>query len=788
MKISYGNNRFSKKWTNNDISWDDLLKRVKTPVRTTETVEEFVHKKKIEQDNIKDVGGFVGGHLSEGKRKKGMVLSRSMLTLDVDEAKMGAIEEVHSKVLFTHLIYTTHKHTKEHPRFRLIVPLSRDVSADEYEAIGRMLAFEIGIDMFDDTTYAAERLMYWPSCSKDGEFVFLERTTETLNPDDYLNKYDDWRDVTTYPTSSRQSEIIKRNVSNQIDPLTKDGVVGAFCRTYTIEDVLKLFLSDLYEESAIEGRYEYKKAQSSAGVVIYDNKFLYSHHASDPACGQLLNAFDLIRVHKFSHLDDKVINSRPITKYPSYIAMCEFALGDNRVKEELVKEKMSRAHDEFSDDDWMTKLELNQNGNIKDTLNNHILILTHDKNLQAIAYNTLNDRIDVLDDSLPWPRVKACWSDNDLASLKGYLSGKYGIYSPNKTKDAVTVVAAQRSFNPIIDYLEALPQWDGIKRVETLLVDYFGADDTSYVRAVTRKTLIAAIARVFTPGIKFDSLLILCGPQGIGKSTFFAKLAGEWFSDSLTLTDMKDKSGAEKLLGNWILELAELAGMKKAEVEVIKSFITRQDDKFRASYGYTVESHPRQCIIVGSTNTETGYITDNTGGRRYWNVTVSDKAKKKPWMLNKKEVEQIWAETLLMYQKGEKLYLEGDDAKAAFEEQRKVMEADEREGIVKIYLDTPLPDDWDSMSLFDRRNFLNGSDFGPSKRTGTKKRTLVCNMEIWAECFEKDPSAMKKIDSYSIASIMNKFPEWTRSGTKRVPLYGKQRVYERNEIEQEEQE
>ncbi|MGX7714781.1 VapE domain-containing protein [Enterococcus faecium] len=194
-----------------------------------------------------------------------------------------------------------------------------------------------------------------------------------------------------------------------------------------------------------------------------------------------------------------------------------------------------------------------------------------------------------------------------------------------------------------------------------MLIDYFNATDNSYTRAVTRKMMVAAVARIVYPGTKFDSVLILNGPQGIGKSTFFAKLAGDWFSDSLTLTDMKDKAGPEKLQGYWILELGELAGMRKTDVEVVKSFISRSDDKYRASYGVNVESHPRQCIIVGSTNAESGFLRDITGNRRFWPVRISGDGKRKAWQMSIYDVEQIWAETLVLYSQGEKLYLEGSD-------------------------------------------------------------------------------------------------------------------------------
>lgn len=336
------------------------------------------------------------------------------------------------------------------------------------------------------------------------------------------------------------------------------------------------------------------------------------------------------------------------------------------------------------------------------------------------------------------------WNDTDDAALAVYLNKVYGLYSPTKMRPAILAVAAERAYHPIQEYLEHLPAWDGVPRVECLLVDYFGAEDSSYTRAVTRKTLVAAIARIYQPGTKFDSVLILNGPQGIGKSTLFAKLAGPWFSDSLAVTDMRDKSGPEKLQGYWILELGELAGMKKTDVETIKSFISRVDDKYRASYGTNVESHPRQCIIVGSTNNENGFLRDITGNRRFWPVRISGESEKHAWEITEEIVQQIWAEALLIYQRGEKLYLEGEDAKLAIKEQSDAMEVDDREGLVRTYLEKLLPDDWDGMSIFDRRNFLNGSEFGSGGRVGTVRRTKVCNMEIWCECFGRDPSAMRK--------------------------------------------
>ena len=781
MKIAFGNSRMDKRWKNKSISWEALCEIVSRTKRTTETVEEYRKMKKGQQDNIKDVGGFVGGHLREGRRKNGNVLCRSMLTLDMDYAAPDVWENIKMLYDFKCCVYTTHKHTKENPRLRLLVPLSRDVSEEEYPAVARMVAKEIGIDMFDDTTYEPCRLMYFPSTSINGEFFHDVKEGVDLNPDIYLAKYDDWRDVSTYPVSSRQSEVVKRNIATQADPLTKPGVVGAFCRAYTIEDAIEKFLPDVYAPSAMNGRFDYIPADSSAGVVVYDNKFAYSHHATDPVCGQLLNAFDLVRMHLYRDLDDKCDKNTPPSKLPSYRAMRDFALKDEAVRTVFAEERMAQASEDFASEDWQTALELDKAGNIKDTMTNICTIIRNDENLKCIVFNQFKNMIDVVG-TLPWKQVKPGWSDTDLACAKMYFERIYGIWSPAKFKDALlAVTSSDRLYHPVKEYLSEL-KWDGIKRLDTLLVDYLGADDTEYVRAVTRKTIVAAVARIFKPGIKFDSILVISGKQGIGKSTLFAKLGKQWFSDSLSIADMKDKTASEKLQGYWILEISELNGMKKVDVETIKSFVSRTDDKYRQAYGSSVESHPRSCIIVGTTNSDSGFLRDITGNRRFFPVNITGTGKYHPWELT--EVDQIWAEAVEYYNCGEELFLKGEIAQQAYEKQRDAMESDDREGIVEEYLNTLLPHEWSDMDLYERKNYLNGTEFGEVKKHGTEMRDKVCTMEIWCECFGKPRESIRKADSYEIEGILYKLGGWERypgnaSGKTRIPGYGVQKTYVR---------
>ena len=780
IQIATGNSRMEKRWNNVEMELDEFIERISHTIRTAETVEQYMKMTKAKQDAIKDVGGYVAGRLKGGRRKKDSVEYRTMIVEDMDHAVPGVIEQIEMLYNYRCLIYSTHKHTPENPRYRLAIPLSRPVSPDEYVAIARKVAEDIGIEMFDDTTYEPSRLMYWPSTSADGEFIFRDIEGEPLNPDDVLSRYKDWRDSSEWPVSSRQQNIVQREMRKQVDPLTKDGVIGAFCRTYTIEDAIAAFLSDVYQPSAMPGRYDYIPADSQAGVVIYEGKFAYSHHATDPACGRLMNAFDMVRIHRFGEMDEKVAEGTEAVKLPSFSAMSEFAVSDENVKMTIAGERMEKAEKEFSGEngDWLKQLEYEKRSTVvKNTLRNLLLILNNDEKLKGIVFNQLSDGMEIKGE-VPWEHPSRFWRDADDAQLISYVDLTYGTFSARNYDIAVTKVADDRSYHPIREFLASLPEWDKVPRVDTILVDFLGASDNAYVRAVTRKTLCGAIARVMNPGCKFDTMLVLNGPQGKGKSTLISKLCGEWFNDSLLLNDTKDKTAAEKLQGYWILEIGELAGLKKTEIETLRGFLSRQNDIYRASFGRRATPHPRQCVFIGTTNAENGYLRDTAGNRRFWPVKTPGDAARASWEMTEEEIRQIWAEALVRYKEGEPLHLDNELAGMALKEQQIAMEVDEREGMVRDYLEMPLPERWDKMDIFDRRNYICGSEFGGEREPGVRKRERVCNMEIWCECFGKERGNLKRQDANEISAIMANIEGWKKADNKvRFPIYGIVRGY-----------
>ena len=779
LKISVCDRRTNARYKNQERNWSWIKERNRRPIRTSETVAEYPKLPKEQRDELKDQGGFVGGWLKNGVRKKGHVISRCLGCLDADNIPA----EVNFPALcrgifagFDWFLYSTHKHRPEAPRYRLVILFDREVSEEEYPALMRMVAKQLGMDYFDDSTYEPHRMMYWASCSSDSQFVFDESLGQPLPVDWYLGMYADWRDVSQWPTSSRQSEVMRRAVTAQQDPLNKEGLVGAFCRTYfPIQSAMEQFLPDVYAPTDVEGRWDYIPADSTAGVVVYDDRFVYSHHATDPAGGKLVNAFDLVRIHKFGNDETK----------KSFQQMCDFVLQQDDVKLQLDRERREEAEQDFSEPDdsdrsWTTELKYKgRNKELENSVWNLMLILNHDPDFANFAFNEMTGRVQVTG-LLPWDRPEGnpYWRDADTAQLRILLDNRYTVFSERNIQDCFTKVADDRRFHPVRDYLDGLPVWDGVSRIEGLFQRCFDVEDSAYVRAVARKVFAAAVARIYVPGIKFDSIPVFDGAQGIGKSTLFKILAGpEFYSETLSLTDMNDKAGAEKLQGFWIVEIGELAGMKKADIEKVKAFLSTSDDKYRPSYGRVVESHPRQTVIIATVNGERGYLRDVTGNRRFWIVKCRQKTAERRFSFTDKERDQIWAEAIHIWKSGEKLYLEGELAAESEKAQRSAMEADDRLGMVEQYLDTLLPETWKDMDLYERRNYLSDRK-DPTLPKGTVRREQVCNAEIWAECLGRNPADMKPTDSYAIAALMMQVEGWERSGIRcSVPLYGQQRLY-----------
>ena len=790
LSIATGLSASASKWKNQQILWSDLVARLREEHKTTETLKEFLAAPKSVQSEIKDVGGFVGGYLEKGVRRLSSVKYRQVLTLDVDFAHIDFWDDVQLFFNNAAVLHGTHKHCETSPRFRLIMPLSRQCTPEEYVALARRIAGTLGIEMFDKTTFDPCRLMFWPSNSRDVEYYFRFQDGPFLDVDEVLASYNDWRDSSEWPQSEREIGEVKKGSAKQEDPTLKRGIVGAFCRSYSISEAIDTFLPDVYGPCALPDRYTYLKGSTVAGLIVYNDQFAYSHHGSDPCGGRLCNAFDLVRIHKFRQLDEGGDPEK------SFRAMEDLARQDKKVKKIIATENLSEANYDFSSQpedaspeepdnmDWTAELELDRGGGYRATAQNLNLIFIHDPRLKKLFRQNDFDSKKYVFGTLPWRRIDKPEpvKNVDFAGVRNYIEIIYGIASSNKVEDALELEFERNHFHPVRDYLKSL-EWDGVPRIDRMLPTLFGAEDNIYVREAMRKMLVGAVARVFNPGVKFDLVLTLISTmQGTGKSSFFKALGQSWFSD--TFLTVQGKDSFEQLQGTWVMEMAELAGLRKADIESVKHYISKQEDTFRPAYGRVPETYPRQCVFVATTN-ESMFLRDPSGNRRFMpidvcNVKLTENDKLRDFLNNPEEIGQVWAEAVKLYRSGEKLYLSPEAEKIAYKEQTAHSEADERMGIVEAYLDTPLPPNWDEMDVFGRRIYLSSP---PELDPNTlHTRQYVCVAEVWCECLGKNKEDMDRYKTREINDILRALRGWETNGsTRNFSQYGKQKFYYRKE-------
>ncbi len=767
LVISVANSRFAAKWQRQNIFWSEFIKKLENPVRSTETLEHFIKLPKSKQDELKDVGGYVGGALLNNRRGSKNVESRDLITLDLDNIPAGMTDEVLKKISLLGcclIVHSTRKHEPSRPRLRVIIPLANKVSAEEYEPIARKVAEIIGIEWADPTTFQASRLMYFPSCSSDSVYVFKVLDGGFLDPKGVLGMYKDWRNHAEWALVPNEIGKHKLQADKQQDPREKGGIIGAFCRTYDIYKAMDELIPGEYLSTEYEDRFTYSGGSTAGGAIVYNGLWLYSHHATDPASGKLCNAWDLVRLHKFDDLDADAKPDTPTNKLPSYVAMAEFAKGIKEVAILLTKERYEEANKEFQSDntdcsdEWMFNLKRNSNGIIEKTIDNILLVLENDPLVKwKIALDDFANRGLVLG-ALPWDssEKKRFWNDTDDAGLRHYLEKVYGIIGKEKIYDATSLCAHKHKFNSVRDYLLSV-KWDGVPRLESIFIDYFGADDNDYTKEVAKKSFVAAVARVMQPGIKFDNMVIISGAQGIGKSTFFSYLGKDWFSDSLVT--FEGKEAAELIQGRWLIEVGELSGMTKSETNTVKQFLSKTDDIYREAYGRRTAQFPRKCVFFGTTN-DTEYLKDPTGGRRFWPVDAdAEKATKSVFTDLPKEVDNIWAEAFVFWQLGEPLYLSKNVEKMARKQQEDHREVSAKAGTVMEFINKRIPIDWDSYTLDQRRAYWS-FDY-KSYRGNLTKRDRVCAAEVWTECFNKEISTSKRQDIIEINGILRGMEELT---------------------------
>jgi putative DNA primase/helicase len=752
---------------NVESSFRKLALSLSKPVVTRETFAKYKTLPDAEQHRLKRIAGWmIRAPISGGKRSKDSVEPGRLITLDIDKATPGFMEQLLAGEVFTAYtmaVHTTRSHTPENPRVRIILIAKTAIPPDDYQRVVRILSQILDPDMHvvDKVSARVAQLMYRPSCSADMEkhFRYYEQLGQEL---DWEQMVEDWevrtglnsRDITKLPRFADEAEL--REVAEKVeDPLTKKGPVGYFCRAYSISDLVlgkdgeAPILDGIYEVSEWNNdgtpkRMSYLLGHSQNGVVLYNNDTLcYSHHGSDPAGDKTLNAFDLVRYHKFDAAQDDM--NKPMAQRESWKPMVDWCKGlpaykrqqglDNYDMEAMLddaddmdwvegetaddllgfdhlmaEERQKRdAADEAELDDllgvpvrsvvaetaqsryqrlraekppkaWIaTELELSLDGTIKPTLTNVAIIVGNDSRLwRKIAYNEFSNQIVLLSDiKTRNSRIPSIicrdkergqnWSDINDIVIRAIIEGPAGPGLPGygmKVSDrdlvgGVKLAARRNSFHPIRDMIarwRALG-WDGKDRLGDFFHRFLGAEKSIYTADVMKMMLIASIARIETPGCKFDYACILEGLTGIGKSTLIKVLYGEEYFGELDCDPSDRQQVAEQIAGNWALEMPELGAMNKADHNHMKALMRRQFDDVRMAYDRTVSELPRQCVIWGTTNDDS-YLRDPTGNRSYWIIKCGDAQIDFAAVL--RERDQLWAQAVFMHDEMRARYPNGD--------------------------------------------------------------------------------------------------------------------------------
>lgn len=858
VRVSVGKPTNLGKSQNVAIGWQKFLNKwFKTPTRTGESMRDYEKSAFNEKNRLKGAGGWMLMAPLEGKsRKAEFVQERQIVSLDFDNIPNELFDEImvhktHWLNDYEFLGHTTRSDREDSRRLRLLLLAEQDIPVENYEALTRIMAYEIDPEMevVDPVSFRVAQMMYLPTVSKDQKYTVVRNQGKLLDMWEWLDgwKYD-WKNKATLPRSERE-DVKLRDKMEAEDPHEKRGIIGAFCRAYGIEDIISEFLPDVYGDQDPHStlpRYTYLGGHSQYGAVVYDDKFLFSWHGTDPACEKLCNAWDLYRIHKFGKKDAEFGDDEiDIRELPSQKAMLEFAKRLPKVNAELAAEKIDleamledlgddedeavaaqvEEDDPFEnldDDDrdilglppkdkradglppypgrskaiprnknWTSKLEATLSGEIKCTVSNLVIILTHDPRFRGLmAINAFTGEMVAtrtfkcqMAEIKPIPLRDAkngdLWSKAHDAAIVALLSapngqGNYGYgmdVGDGKLEKALWIAAQQFVFHPVIDHLLALPEWDGEPRLDRMWIDYMGTSDTAYYRETARFTVVGVIARLFHPGLAFDYVPILISKQDRRKSTWVQHLGFGWWGGELTADFHNLQLAAEQMQGKLFLEMAEITNMKRSDAQQQKAFISRTKDKVRLAYDRRAIEFHRQNLFIGTTN-EYEFLRDDQN-RRFWPIFMNVEFIDTDRFLEHRD--QIWAEALVRYKemlaaaKGrpDRIFFRlGKTAKAqaeALQDAVRVQSGDDHEiATIEEFLERPVP----------LSNVLEpqgaGAEFESEDPEPTVIRVSCCTEQLILEALgEELPSNQHAKSSRTsvIGHRMSKIEGWVRYST-----------------------
>lgn len=751
----------TKKWKHEELKFREIQKYLNVDRRINLTLDEYKNLEKDEKAKVKNSNpAFLGGYF-EGRRTSVSMKTRSIVALDIDKkfpSDFSEFMQEHSP--YPYHIYETLSSTKKHRKYRVLFFLSEDIDAEVYEPVARRIAATLRIiDFVDHTCYRKTQLMYAPIFCSDvveplNEFIGNPKEPN-ISAAEIIASFENIYNIAEWDAGKDEGALRKQNNMTLIDPRDKKGVIGAFCN-YVGDIHNAIAMYDLPYRQESDDRYSFTGGSSSNGFVVYDDaQWGYSNHESDPAGegGHDLNAFDLVRVHKFGERDRKDGYKDP-TRAPSYKAMVEMLMSDNEFAKILDEQRASNVLDRifdaesdfgdvFEEEDQpdvklvtsetkASKRRIVINGKsyrknpakdkrlgkklrkfetrliksgesglpVNNKTNVYRAVREHPLLEDRILYDNFTRRLTFVGVK-PWPTTEGdAWNENDDFMLATFLES-HDLKVPVDTVRLATQQVSQEpqhQFNSLANFFKYhLPEWDGVERVETMFTDAFNAEDNETNRMIARKTLLAGLERALNDKpSEVKAVPVLQGAQSVGKSTFWRLLAinREWFTDSKI--DIGNKDGLSILGGTFIVEFGEFASIKRADRDEVKQFLSSSYDKYRPSYAKTERTFVRHNIFVGSVNDEE-FLTDPTGNTRFKVVHCpgdSTGAARVVELMTPDYVLQLWAEAMAMRNAGETFLYTAKDDLATEQIAKRHTKAGTYDELIQAFVTAKKPNDW----------------------------------------------------------------------------------------------
>lgn len=770
LSIATAPKRNSRHWEQGEIEWGTILEWLDEPGDVKESGNYLLGtlKKTPVKHRVDATKACLGYH-----RRKDAVVSRSAITLDVDYPEKDFLDRVQLVGEYAAIVHTTFSSAPDQLRYRVIIPTDREMAPDEYILCSTTVMKQLGEEQFDAGSAQPERYMFRPAAQQEDWFGSWVVDGPLAVVDTLLEESEEFQDDLSgkpMPTFGREKR----------DPFTLGGAIGAFNRAY--QDLQMLIEEyELPYEPAGENRWHLVGARSQAGMGLAAEGIIYSHHANDPAYGQACTAFDLVRLHLYGHLDEEAAPGTKVGDLPSQQAMMDLAGEDVLVRQEMAKtdfDDIIAANDFAKDEITAADLKLqvtrrNSDGQMKDTIGNWDLLMNGDPVFRSLYFNELTMSVET-EGPLPWRsdlRIAKdpVFGEADRVEMQQYIEREYK-FRPGRDhlNGMVLAVANRRPIHPIRDYLEEL-EWDGVERLEECLP---GVAPTPYTRLVARKSLVAAVARIYEPGCKWDHTLILFGSEGLGKSFWINRMSKGY---TATMGRIGDKDTLLTAQRTWILTSDEGYSLRKSDADATKEFLTRQEDVFRMPYDREARAHPRHFVIWGTTNDEV-FLRQQEGNRRYLIVRCEEAVDFDAF--TDRVVDQIWAEAVHLYHEGEVLFFSDEESRLAAENRELFIEEDSLAGVLHEYLSQKVPRNWNQMHPDQRISWMFNRMDGLVAE-GDSDIEHVCTVQLWAEALRKPIGDQRRADLLEIGKSLRRLGWEPVAEKERIQGYGPQTVYRR---------